>query len=89
MAALDFKEIPEAHLGSGLQDAFELFARDFLAHLGYQVVEHPARGADGGKDIVLIERRSGVGGETNIRWLVSCKHKAHSGATECWPVRCH
>ena len=81
MAAIDFKEIPEAHLGTGLQDTFELFARDFLAFLGYQVQESPSRGADGGKDIVVVERRSGVGGETHVHWLVSCKHKAHSGAS--------
>jgi hypothetical protein len=81
MAALDFKEIPEAHLGSGLQDTFELFARDFLAFLGYRVEGAPSRGADGGKDVVVVERRIGVGGETNVRWLVSCKHKAHSGAS--------
>lgn len=60
MAALDFKEIPEAHLGGGLQDAFELFARDFLVLLGYKVLEAPSRGADGGKDLVVVERRSGV-----------------------------
>jgi hypothetical protein len=81
MAALDFKEIPEAHLGGGLQDTFELFARDLLALLGYRVLESPSRGADGGKDLAVVERRSGVGGETLVRWLVSCKHKAHSGAS--------
>jgi hypothetical protein len=81
MSAIDFKEIPEAHLGGGLQDTFELFARDFLSHLGYTIVEDPSRGADGGKDVVVIERRSGVGGETIVRWLVSCKHKAHSGSS--------
>lgn len=81
MAALDFKEVPEAHLGGGLQDTFELFARDFLALLGYQVQESPSRGADGGKDVIVVERRNGVGGETFVRWLVSCKHKAHSGAS--------
>jgi hypothetical protein len=81
MAALDFKEIPEAHRGGGLQDTFELFARDFLKVLGYEVLESPSRGADGGKDLVVVERRTGVGGETQVRWLVSCKHKAHSGAS--------
>src|SRR5690242_19978493 len=81
MAALDFKEIPEAHLASGLQDTFELFARVFLAFLGYQVEGNPSRGADGRKDVVVVEKRSGVGGETRVRWLVSCKHKAHSGAS--------
>lgn len=81
MSAIDFKEIPEAHIGGGLQDTFELFARDFLSYLGYKVDENPSRGADGGKDIVVTEKRSGVGGETTVRWLVSCKHKAHSGAS--------
>lgn len=30
MPVLDFKEIPEAHKATGLQDTFELFSRDFL-----------------------------------------------------------
>ena len=48
MSAIDFKEMPEAHLGGGLQDTFELFARDFLSYLRYTVAEDPSRGADGG-----------------------------------------
>jgi hypothetical protein len=32
-----------------------------------------------GKDLLILERRKGVGGETIVRWLVSCKHKVHSG----------
>lgn len=79
MPILDFKEIPEAHKASGLQDTFELFARDFLAFIGYMIITDPDRGADGGVDLIVEERRTGVGGETIIRWLVSCKHKAHSG----------
>ncbi len=39
----------------------------------------PDRGADGGADLIVQEKRTGVGGETVIRWLVSCKHKSHSG----------
>lgn len=81
MPVLDFKEIPKAHEGSGLQDTFELFARDFLDFFGYEVVESPSRGADGGKDLIVIEKRIGIGGITIIRWLVSCKHKAHSGTS--------
>ncbi|WP_368205513.1 restriction endonuclease [Aeromonas sp. s5] len=79
MPVLDFKEIPEAHKATGQQDTFELFARDFLAFLGYKIISDPDRGADGGADIIAEEKRTGVGGETIIRWLVSCKHKAHSG----------
>jgi len=81
MPVLDFKEIPEAHKATGLQDTFELFSRDFLAFLGYKIISDPDRGADGGVDIIAEEKRTGVGGETIIRWLVSCKHKAHSGSS--------
>lgn len=79
MSILDFKEIPEAHIASGLQDTFELFARDFLKFVGYKIITNPDRGADGGVDLIVEESRTGVGGETIIRWLVSCKHKAFSG----------
>lgn len=79
MAILDFKEIPEAHKASGLQDTFELFSRDFLSFMGYKIITDPDRGADGGVDLIVEEKRTGVGGETNIKWLVSCKHKAFSG----------
>jgi hypothetical protein len=78
MPVLDFCEIAEAHLASGHQDRFELFARDFLEYFGYTIAEGPSRGADGGKDLIVLDVRKGVGGETNVRWLVSCKHKAHS-----------
>ncbi len=81
MPLLDFKEIPEAHKGSGVQDTFELFSRDFFELLGYKVLRGPSRGADGGCDLILEENRSGVGGTTVVKWLVSCKHKAHSGAS--------
>lgn len=76
---LNFKEIPKANEGSGLQDTFELFARDFLEDIGYQIIQHPDRGADGRKDLIVGETRNGVGGVTNKKWLVSCKHFAHSG----------
>lgn len=79
MPVLDFKEIPEAHKATGLQDTFELFARDFLSFIGYKIISHPDRGADGGADLIVEEKRTGVGGETIVHWLVSCKHKAHSG----------
>lgn len=79
MPVLDFKEIPEAHKATGHQDTFELFARDFLFFMGYKIISPPDRGADGGADLIIEEKRTGVGGETIVRWLVSCKHKAHSG----------
>lgn len=79
MSVIDLREIPKAHVASGKQDAFEFFAADFLEALGYTVVDRPARGADLGKDLIAVEKRTGVGGETTIRWLVSCKHTVHSG----------
>lgn len=78
MPIIDFKEIADATKGEA-RDSFELFARDFLQMLGYKVLAGPDRGADGGRDLILEETRSGIGGETRIRWLVSCKHKAQSG----------
>lgn len=81
MSLLDFKEIPEAHKATGQQDKFELFARDFFEHLGYKVLRGPGRGADGGCDLILEESRSGIAGTSVVKWLVSCKHKAHSGAS--------
>ena len=81
MPVLDFREIPEANKNSGKQDTFEFFARDFLEYLGYSIIHGPDRGADGGKDLIVKEIRKGVGGETKVKWLVSCKHKAHSGSS--------
>lgn len=79
MPALDFKEIAIATKGAS-RDQFELLARDFLEHVGYVCVIGPDRGPDAGRDMVFEEVRTGVAGTTTIRWLVSCKHKAHSGA---------
>jgi hypothetical protein len=76
---LDFKEIPQANEGSGQQDTFELFARDFLQVLGYEIIQHPDRGADGKKDLIIKEARPGLSGVSYIKWHVSCKHYAHSG----------
>lgn len=79
VSTLDFKEIPKANSSDGLQDEFELFARDFLLSLGYEIVSEPDRGQDGGKDLIIVEKRRGLAGTTEILWLVSCKHYAHSG----------
>lgn len=79
MTIINFLEIPKANTGSGNQDTFELFARDFFEDLGYRIIQGPGRGSDSGRDLIIEERRVGVGGETFVRWLVSCKHYAHSG----------
>ncbi|MCR8659174.1 restriction endonuclease [Paenibacillus endoradicis] len=79
MPVLDFKEITQANLANGLQDTFEMFARDFFIMLGFQIKEGPDRGQDGGRDLIITEKREGIIGNTEIDWLVSCKHNAHSG----------
>lgn len=61
---IDFKEIPQANIGGGLQDTFELFARDFLELLDYHIIQNPGRGADRKKDLIVSEERKGVGGKT-------------------------
>lgn len=79
MSAIDFTEIPQANLGTGKQDAFELFGQDFLHSLGYEIEEGPSRGPDGGKDLIIQEPLSGILTREQKRWIVSCKHYAHSG----------
>lgn len=78
MPALDFNEISPSHLGDR-RDDFELFARDFLEMVGFKSEEGPDRGQDGGRDLLVCERRIGPGGSSDIKWLVTCKHKASSG----------
>jgi hypothetical protein len=78
MPVLDFKEIPTPVVGAA-RDQFELFAREFLEFLGFKVMVGPDRGPDGGRDLVVQETRTGIAGETLVKWLVSCKHKAYSG----------
>ena len=79
MPALAFREIP-IPTGGVERDQFELFAREFLTFLGFRIVVGPDRGPDAGRDMVVDEVRAGIAGETSVKWLVSCKHKAHSGA---------
>ncbi len=81
MAILDFKEISQANVSNGKQDTFELFAREFFCSLGFKIEEDPDRGQDGGRDLVISEKRTGILSDTEVRWLVSCKHKAHSGSS--------
>lgn len=77
---IDFKEIPSGNSASGEQDTFELFARDFLESIGFEIISNPGRGADGGIDIKVRETRHGINEQTSIiDWLVSCKHYAKSG----------
>ncbi len=70
---VDFKELPD----NG--EDWEAFARDFLVMLGFAIDVPPNRGADGGKDLIVVEQLRGKLSSYSFRWLVSCKHHAHSG----------
>ncbi len=48
--------------------------------LGLRPEIGPDRGPDGGRDLIVVEERPGLLGSTSFRWLVSCKHNAHSGS---------
>lgn len=49
---------------------WEFFAADFLSSIGFLVEKPPARGADGGKDLIVSDNGQ--------RFIVSCKHFIHS-----------
>jgi hypothetical protein len=72
---IDFKEIPHSN-----NDTWEQFARDFLEGLGFFIESPPDRGPDGGKDMLITEEVVGKLHRYRFRWLVSCKHFAHSGS---------
>lgn len=82
MSIINFTEIPESHKATGKQDTFELFCREFIETvLNFKIIEGPDRGQDGGRDLIVAEKQSGVISTSEKRWLVSCKHKAHSKST--------
>lgn len=81
MKIVNFNEIPKANGDDGQQDTFELFARDFLLKMNFIILSPPNRGADGGKDLLVEEVRPGKFNSSKIKWLVSCKHKSHSGSS--------
>lgn len=70
---VDLKEIPPDG------DEWEAFARDFLVALGFAIDTPPNRGPDGGKDLIVSEHLKGKLSRYPLRWMVSCKHKIHSG----------
>ncbi|MDF3161689.1 hypothetical protein P3C24_12035 [Pseudomonas proteolytica] len=70
-ALIDFFEIQDPHI-------FELFTMAYLELKGFQIERRPAVGADGGKDMIVLE--GGMFGSTT-RWMVSCKHRISSHAS--------
>jgi hypothetical protein len=69
---LDFRE-----LGTDGQD-FELLLRELIFRLGFSVY-WSGKGVDGGRDLVCIEKRGSFFAPDERRWLIQCKHNAHSG----------
>jgi len=69
---LDFKELPV----SG--DDFELLVRELLYNKGLEVY-WSGKGPDGGKDLLCIEKQDSYFKASSKRWLIQCKHNAHSG----------
>ncbi|MBD1808022.1 restriction endonuclease [Microcoleus sp. FACHB-SPT15] len=69
---IDFTEIPYD------RDDWELFSRDFLQAIGLHIETPPDRGSDHGRDLLVTETISGEIANMRLRWLVSCKHFAHS-----------
>lgn len=67
---IDFKEISDDH-------AFENFCMHLLEGMGLTIPVQPALGPDGGRDVICEEPSRF--GSRGYRWLVSCKHYAHSG----------
>ena len=76
---LDFNEIPIANTNKPDSDTFEKFSREFFLQIGYEIVNEPSRGADGGIDLKIKEIIKDNSNEKVINWLVSCKHYFHSG----------
>jgi len=71
---LDFTELPQDGI------LFEQLVREMLIRSGFEV-HWTGVGPDAGRDLVVIERAAGTLAPFSRKWLVSCKHKAHSGAS--------
>jgi hypothetical protein len=78
MALIDLNEIHSSKGGEEGQDDWALFAREYFSALEIDVEQGPDRGPDSGRDLILVEKRFGSIGTGEHRWLVSCKHTAHS-----------
>ena len=69
---LDFKELDVS--GNDL----ELLVRELLYNMGLEVY-WSGIGPDCGRDLLCIEKYKSLFKESSRRWLVQCKHNAHSG----------
>jgi hypothetical protein len=69
---IDFTELPEDGV------SFEQLIREMFIREGYDV-HWTGVGPDGGRDLVVIEKVKGPLSYFERKWLIQCKHKAHSG----------
>jgi hypothetical protein len=70
---LDFTELPvDGNL-------FEQLIREILLSKGFRVF-WSGKGPDGGKDLLAFENYTSIFGFIEKKWLIQCKHKAHSGS---------
>ena len=57
---------------------FELLIREMLFRKGLTIY-WSGKGPDGGRDLICVERRDSCFFPDEKRWLIQCKHNAHSG----------
>lgn len=70
---LDFRELRQDG------EELELLTRETALALDYEA-RWAGRGADGGRDLLVIERGHALFGAKRRIWLASCKHTAHAGS---------
>lgn len=71
--AIDYKKL------SMDGEDFELLCRDVLESYGAEIISEPTRGPDQKKDLVIeLESKDPLGNTEKSKYLVQCKHKAHS-----------
>lgn len=69
----DFKKLPK----DGAR--FEALVCQLLAAMGFRILEEPAVGTEGGRDVLVERSLKDVMGERREKVVVQCKHHAHSG----------
>jgi Holliday junction resolvase-like predicted endonuclease len=69
----DFKKLPK----DGAR--FESLVCQLLEAMGFRILEKPAVGVEGGRDVLVERTLKDVMSERRERVVVQCKHYAHSG----------
>lgn len=75
--AIKYKMLDFAELDSNGDD-FELLVRELLYNKGLEVY-WSGKGPDGGRDLLCVEKYKSNFKNVRKRWLIQCKHNAHSG----------